>query len=353
MKIQRNDSCPCGSGKKYKHCCISKEDNEEYRKSLFGKRDFDKAISKRLLKQCIHPNQNECSENIVKAHSIQNNKILNRIAEEGEVITLKYKSFPFASGSMTGRKIATTFSGFCGYHDKTTFQIIEDRIFTGSEEQLFLFAYRAFALEYHRKMEEVKSFTNQFKELPSIIEKPELYKYYSELKLGLEDNDYVKSIFDEALNTNEHSCLHSLIWEIPEQICFAVTTAFALEFDVKGKRINDFKANVRLKNIYLNIFPTDDKAYCIISWLEEDDNAYSAFEKQFIKLSNKDKETFINNLLPIYTENIVIGPRLWRSWGEEKQEAFLSLFNMSTFIQPTGHINLLNETSYDFFEVVG
>jgi preprotein translocase subunit SecA len=26
VKIGRNDPCPCGSGKKYKHCCIDKED---------------------------------------------------------------------------------------------------------------------------------------------------------------------------------------------------------------------------------------------------------------------------------------------------------------------------------------
>lgn len=24
MKIGRNDPCPCGSGKKYKHCCLAK-----------------------------------------------------------------------------------------------------------------------------------------------------------------------------------------------------------------------------------------------------------------------------------------------------------------------------------------
>jgi hypothetical protein len=23
MKLGRNDSCPCGSGKKYKHCCLN------------------------------------------------------------------------------------------------------------------------------------------------------------------------------------------------------------------------------------------------------------------------------------------------------------------------------------------
>lgn len=28
-KIGRNDLCPCGSGKKYKHCCLSKGTYEE------------------------------------------------------------------------------------------------------------------------------------------------------------------------------------------------------------------------------------------------------------------------------------------------------------------------------------
>lgn len=32
-KIGRNDPCPCGSGKKYKHCCLA-EENRESRKSL-------------------------------------------------------------------------------------------------------------------------------------------------------------------------------------------------------------------------------------------------------------------------------------------------------------------------------
>jgi len=27
-KIGRNDACPCGSGKKYKNCCLSKGDYE-------------------------------------------------------------------------------------------------------------------------------------------------------------------------------------------------------------------------------------------------------------------------------------------------------------------------------------
>jgi len=36
MKIGRNDPCPCGSGKKYKKCCIDKDRKEEHRTKVSG-----------------------------------------------------------------------------------------------------------------------------------------------------------------------------------------------------------------------------------------------------------------------------------------------------------------------------
>lgn len=46
-KIGRNDPCPCGSGKKYKHCCINKEitypdDNDLFRISRYGSTIYKK-----------------------------------------------------------------------------------------------------------------------------------------------------------------------------------------------------------------------------------------------------------------------------------------------------------------------
>ena len=36
-RISRNDPCPCGSGKKFKHCCISKGIDWEARRRLHAK----------------------------------------------------------------------------------------------------------------------------------------------------------------------------------------------------------------------------------------------------------------------------------------------------------------------------
>ncbi len=39
-KVGRNDPCPCGSGKKYKSCCMGKEEKSKKTYTLSGKRKF-------------------------------------------------------------------------------------------------------------------------------------------------------------------------------------------------------------------------------------------------------------------------------------------------------------------------
>ena len=41
-KAGRNDPCPCGSGKKYKHCCWGKEEKKSYTPA--GKRRFKATV---------------------------------------------------------------------------------------------------------------------------------------------------------------------------------------------------------------------------------------------------------------------------------------------------------------------
>src|SRR5690554_1668616 len=126
-KIGRNDPCPCGSGKKYKRCCIDKEDNPDY-SDLSNFPQLYKSLRKDArIKQCLYPDSSLCSEKIIRAHSIQNNKILNRISTDGLVyMPCPKPDNPFAVMTEYGRKEATVFTGFCGYHDNNIFQPIED-----------------------------------------------------------------------------------------------------------------------------------------------------------------------------------------------------------------------------------
>lgn len=47
----------------------------------------------------------------------------------------------FQDSKKEGRKIATTFFGFCDYHDTVIFRDIEDINFQKTDKQIFLFTY--------------------------------------------------------------------------------------------------------------------------------------------------------------------------------------------------------------------
>ena len=44
MKANRNDPCPCGSGKKYKKCCLTK-DEEKRQETLVKSKELDRELS--------------------------------------------------------------------------------------------------------------------------------------------------------------------------------------------------------------------------------------------------------------------------------------------------------------------
>lgn len=69
--------------------------------------------------------------------------------------------------------------------------------------------------------------------------------------------------------------LSSYIWEIPNEISFAVSMMTELEYDIWGEKINDLLNDDETKKIYLNIFPVQGKSFCIWSWLKLNDEVYT------------------------------------------------------------------------------
>ena len=330
MKIGRNAPCPCGSGKKYKKCCLNK--TKEQRIAEAAIKSMQNIKNESRIKRCLHPNQNECSGKIIKAHAIQNNRILNKIAENGMLVTLDGTShYMFQTSDTKGRSVATTFTGFCSYHDKTLFQDIEDKEFVGSEKQIFLLTYRTMAWHYHKKQEQTNAiciqYEKMFKQGYDLAKSDEFIEYLTGLKLGLADNQKEKRIFDNALLNEQYGNISSWIWELPYEISIAVSMMTELEHDIYGKKINDLEKDIDLKKIYLNIFPASGKSFCIWSWLNIKDSSYKRFAEQFSKLDINDRENYFNNNLPRWTDAIIISPRIWNKWGPEIQEGLITHAN--------------------------
>lgn len=356
MKIKRNDPCPCGSGKKYKKCCMEKEDDENLKKLDRLKGNMHKNISQSKIKQCIHPNSKECNGQIINAHSIQNNKILNKLSENGHVFMLKpdiKNCIMDVSAKSESRNKATTFTGFCKYHDDVVFKEIEKKNFLKEERQIFLFSYRAFALEYHKKMESTKMIKNIFSKAPKSSINSGLLDIIAGHDLALQDNNKIKEIFDKSILNEEFDILESIVYELDYEIEFSTTTMFALEYDLEGNLLNDIasKEDERMKNIFLNIFPEDGKSYVILSWLKEDRETYKGFKQQIQSLKKEDRILFLNNLIVNNTENIAISPRMWNRWDENIQNELKQQFMLDfTIFRDFANNNLLKKTKFNLFE---
>lgn len=358
-KIGRNDPCPCGSGEKFKKCCldnIDKPDNEHFigAENFFG--NFKNLKKDSQIKQCLYPDKTSCSEKIIKAHSIQNNKILKKISSNGKVYMPRPKTDnPFAMITEYGRKEASVFTGFCGHHDKTLFQPIEDRDFIGSKEQIFLYTYRAFAVEYHNKQEVNKMGQLIYKNKPSLLktltadENP-----YSGFNLALQDFEPVKKCFDSALLNKDYNILTSIVWEFDKEIKFAGTGFQAPTKDLNGNTLQDLgdKDNL-VKHMFISIFPENGKSYCIISWLKDNDALFLNYRNQLNTLNIEQRKVYINNLLPRKSENIAVNPEAWDAWDENKKEEFGSiLWGMAEFTESLGlSWSMLEPTAYDLFEM--
>ncbi|MDP3385782.1 MAG: SEC-C metal-binding domain-containing protein [Eubacteriales bacterium] len=355
MKIGRNDPCPCRNGKKYKKCCLGKDDDAYYSNPLNFLETYKKVRKEARIKQCLHPQEGECSEKIIGAHSIQNNKIIKRLSSNGIVYMPCPKSDnPFAPMTVYGRKEATLFTGFCGYHDKTVFQPIEDGAFNKSVQHIFLYTYRCFAVEYHKKQEVINMEKITFKIKPSLINMEKKDNFYRGMHMAVNDFQSVKESFDTALLTENYDILSSVVWEFDQAVKFAGTGFEAMTHDLDGNNIQDLlNFNIPAKHIFAMVFPEGDKTYCIISWLKENDSLFDLYKQQLLSLPDEKRKIYINNLLPMISENIVVNPESWGNWEEYKRNEFGAIeFGIATLFESEGEYwDRLEPPTYDLFEL--
>ncbi|MCE2453841.1 MAG: SEC-C domain-containing protein, partial [Nitrospinae bacterium] len=155
-KIGRNEPCWCGSGKKYKHCHLGRENQTPLQRWEVSN-TFKQAYT---AKTCLAPETllGKCNGKIVRAHTVPKSGSLQRIAREGHV----YSFVPSLESpekwqdsfvpKLRGINKASTFSGFCSQHDNAIFAPLEKKAFRGTPEQCFLLGYRALVLELYKKL---------------------------------------------------------------------------------------------------------------------------------------------------------------------------------------------------------
>ena len=155
IKMPVNEKCWCGSGKKWKKCHRDRKNQKPVHVyELFEEQRVEMEIG-----YCLHPNASSdtCSPKIIHAHTIQRKSSLDAIAENGHVFSpyAGLMDIPKNNGRIiprkAGIKAASTFMGFCAFHDNQLFSPIEKSVFITDKEAFFLLSYRAICYELFNK----------------------------------------------------------------------------------------------------------------------------------------------------------------------------------------------------------
>ena len=333
--LGRNDPCWCGSGKKFKKCHLRRDQDipgNPY-ETLKKLKEYNR---KRV---CLHPESgpSNCSEKIIKAHTIQRGRSLKQISEDGHVLgfATDAASLNKTNGQIDvkpfGTKTASTFNGFCSYHDNETFAPLEDGPFRATAEHCFLLGYRALCRELYQKATALDAM--EFLRLQDQGRQPHEQLYWqhsmdrveSGQNAGYRDLIARKKSFDAVLLKRSFCDAGFFAVETQEIPDVMASFGVTVQFDFQGTRLQDLSdLDKRLESIYVSIIAGARGGAIVFSWLTETTGASEAFVRSLNEFRDEDLPDSIVRLVFEHSENTYFRPRWWRSLGDGIRNALLN-----------------------------
>lgn len=346
LYIHDDELCPCGSGKLFLDCCKNKPDpgpvNSPKPPEVILMERMRKSIKKRRF--CLHPNQASCRGDIKEAHALQNHKIISLLASSDNHVMMQDHTkqpivlddnptnpiviVPF--NKVSGNK-ATTQSCFCDLHDTELFKPIEagaPDFNPNDEEMKFVYAYKAFIFEYAKQVQLMNLLKEAFAERPQVFCIPEMVKDYRIQCMRIEEFESAKNHFDSEIISGTHNGIETCVITIPYQIGFANYAYIAPDFDLNGEKIETVDDKGKMHRLAVTVLPETNQSYIILSCLSSEERIYHDFFEQ-IKTAQIDKTLYyLNLLLPLFSENLVLSEKLWNAHSEKGQLGLTHMANL-------------------------
>lgn len=340
-KIGRNDKCPCGSGKKFKHCHGGVN---EPRKPHIGQ--ADKRLSQLTPKpQCLAPSsmKNECHGKIIDSHSVSRSGSLGMISREGHVYSTKPSMLDLENHDgnfqpkLLGAKRASTFPGFCSYHDKSIFSNLEDKNFIGNRHQCFLLSYRSLSRELYAKQCAVQHAA--YRNAMAMNSTPETRAYILDRnyvdEINLRDLERHKEKYDTVLESKNWKECEGLIIEFDEKFPIQCSAAYEPSCDINNNPIQQLEdTSITPEIVTINSFAADEKSYFLLSWLKTKSVAAKKLADS-IKSIDKDRlPGVIGSYLLLTSDNCHISPEWYDNLPQSGKELTIKLIN-NLFFKPS------------------
>lgn len=364
LKIEAYEECPCGSTKKFKFCCRQKaRDAIKNKKQASPYKDFSDARINNILqnvwkdtdfKECFIKDE-YCKGHIKAAHSIQNNRILNKISEEGHVyyITPKIRNHDFkVEFTKISRNKASTFFGYCDYHDTELFKPIEIIDYKNTDEQNFLFAFRGFSVAYHKKLRRMTTIRQIFKQTPSTLMHPYGVSNYRTAQLDIRDLELEYISFLTNLEEKDFSNIKTFVHELDYEVNFSISSSLSFEVDMKGEiiqEIHNLDESLVIPSTYINVFPAKGKTMIIISSHKENLDIYGSLFEQMEISREGELLDYLSYSIFNYTEDIYFKISAIDALSESKKQSMLESY--TSFLDPIQAAGLVLENKYFDFNL--
>lgn len=319
--------------------------------------EFQKGISQmkkeRTIKECFHPNKSECVLPIKQAHSLQRNGRLSLIEEEVNGQNCLYTVTSFSSSKKkhledfipVGKKIASTFYGFCHKHDTDVFEPIENNRFDGSDKHLFLHSYRSFAHSYHSKIQELQLYKSNWEAMRKM---PKLQRdaMIAGAELALNDIKPEKDFLDDLLLNETYSGLEYSLFETNEFYPFGCSSLITPHYTVKNEPLeaNIFDNSAPWISVILTVVPDKSNSFSILAANPNSPPALK-FIDHIEELNDEKYLLAISTLMTAFAENTFWSPKLWDAMSESAKRVLRNnaqyLFNeLMPPIFPWNSLNL-------------
>lgn len=336
-KSGRNKPCWCGSGKKYKNCHLNREKlKPPTYQHIIGKLKYS---SKKEYCLCPPKESTNCAGSIVKAHSVQKSGALEKIALSGHVYGFDYSFIKHTPNDeieikKIGINTASTFTGFCGYHDNKIFENLDNNSCSSMEEYTFLLAYRAICRELFVKSAQSNNsdFLREMDKGKKLDEQIDIQSFAKDYKLGVESGlrDLInhKILFDVFLLNNDYSAIRYYIIKLSNVPNFMCSSVIYPEYDFNGDIIQDL-GDTDKKMDLLSYTVSMFQSFVVIVFIWSEDSNFSSlkFVKSLHVMSDAELLKVLTRFVYITCENLFFNISWWNNLQPLVRDKLLERFN--------------------------
>lgn len=320
---KRNEKCWCGSGRKYKACHLGRESQAPVKEW-----EAEKALRNEFrVPACSAPADwhSACSGRIIRAHTVPRAGSLNRIARDGHVyafiptIENLSRNNGILEPVLVGVRNASTFTGFCSFHDDAIFAPAEKVPFTATPEQCFLLGYRAMARERYTKqssarMSPLRRLADRGKRIDRQVEIQILNGLFEYgLAAGLNDTLAQMDEYAARLTSGDYSDVRAYVIETVEPPPVMCSAGWLPSSDFEGTELQDIAQSKRLAAMSVSSMWGGEKGVVVFQWLAQDDHVCCALIDSVARLNDDQIGPALVRLMFEHFENVHIAPAWWEA----------------------------------------